>query len=1223
MEKQWTPAQQAAIDTRDRTLLVSAAAGSGKTATLTERIIQSLTDSQSPSHIEDMLIVTFTRAAASELRARIFSALTDVLAKNPSSRHLTDQLMKLGSARICTIDAFYLELIRANFSRLGLSPSFRIADTAEVDVLASAIMNETIDFFYENDPDFPLFAECFSGIRSQDALADVLLTMDTACASFPEGIEFLRASAEQTEAEASLDFFKTQFGKVFRQSVADFARYLCDVFSAACDHIATVEEYQKPYAESFTYLHNFSRSLLAIMENSDCAYEEAQSLLASYDRPKIGTLSKKVTVTEELELYKTLRNDLDKKIKKLAQSTFSKSSAVIERTMHDTARHTYKLYEVLREYEARMTREKQERNFLDFSDIRRYTLKLLVNEDGTPTDVALSYAQSFSQIYIDEYQDVDRVQDTIFRAISRPDNRFMVGDIKQSIYGFRGAEPNVFAEYRERFPAYEKRTENDKEATIFMSNNFRCDQTVVDFTNAVCSYLFSFCADSIGYCAEDDLVFSKKLPSESYQPPKVTLRIVLPPEKEIAANDDEEDEKPTHTEDTAEATTTPRYDKKQAEAAYIANEIANLIRKEKKANGEPILPGDIAVLSRTRAMGTYVAKELQALGIATSEGGKDRYFEDPDVLMMLCLLNAIDNPHRDIPMAGTLRSPIFGFSLDDLVVLRRAADPSMSLYDAVVLAKEQATPLGSRCRRFCDTLAVWRDHATSLPVDRLLREVMDSEIFLSSGLCTQPSDARGGNLLLLYEYARRFEGSSFKGLYSFIEFINTMMEEGRKLDTPSVSVTPDRVSIMTVHQSKGLEFPVCFVCGTGAKFNKTEERECLLFDHPLGVAMKIADGTGFGRINTPMRESILQNCARKNTEEEMRVLYVALTRARERLYVTGTANKEETLMAKAEIGAKIPSRYAVMNTNSYLQWILTALSAKGNHAFYSLDFIRSDDLDDTDTIDNAEPANTVCKPTPNAELLETLREKYAFSYPFAHLYRIPAKLSVSRLSPDVLDESDTAQDLVAAPSAPIPEFFKTGSQSRRSAAERGTATHLFLQFCDFSYAARHGVREEFARLLEKQFLPPDAQELIYFEELERFMAHPMLAEILAARSVIREQRFNILLSPEGFTKDKAFLSRIEDERLAVQGVIDLILVDEDGHLCLYDYKTDRLTADELADPALACKRMNDTHGLQLSYYAKAAEELFGRPCDRVAVYSTHAAALFDIEPRSLTVPDKK
>ena len=1215
MEKKWTPAQRAAIDTRDRTLLVSAAAGSGKTATLTERIIRSLTDPESPASIEDMLIVTYTRAAASELRSRIFKALSDALANNPSNRHLGEQLMKLGSARICTIDSFYLELVRSNFSRLGLSPSFRVADTEEIEVLSQALMNETIHHFYENDPEFPLFAECFCGIRSHDALIPVLLKLDSDCASFPEGISFIKSSAEQTEAEADCDFFATRFGSVIRKNVADFARHLCDVFSHAVEHILSVEEYQRVYLPTFSYMLTFSKSLLEIMEKSDCAYAEAQELLNSYDMPGIaGRLKKGVATTDDLAFYKKLRTNLDKKILALRDHTFAKSPAVIARTMHDTAHHAFKIYEVLTDYEARMAKEKKERNFLHFSDIHHQTLRLLLNEDGTPTDIARTYAQTFSHIYIDEYQDVDRVQDTIFRAISRPDNRFMVGDIKQSIYSFRGAEPRVFAEYREAFPPYGACPTSTSE-TIFMSNNFRCDQTVIDFTNAVCSYLFRFCADSIGYCSEDDLVFSKSLPSENYCAPPVQVSVILPPEKESTKSTDEE----------AVDIEEEGYNKLKAEGEYIAEEIARLIRHEKKADGTPILPGDIAILSRSRKIHPYVADALKARGIASSSSGKDRYFEDPDVLMMLCLLNSIDNPHRDIPMAGALRSPIFGFSLDDLVRLRHAANPALSLYDAVLLGTKLETPLGERCRLFTQTLDAWRDRAASLPVDRLLQEIFDSELFLASGLCTQPDDGRGGNLLLLYDYARSFVGSSFKGLYEFIEFINIMMEDGRKLETPPVSVTPDCVSMMTVHQSKGLEFPVCFVCATGGEFNKPEERESLLFDYPLGIAMKLADGTGFGRINTPMREAILKNCSQKSAEEEMRILYVALTRARERLYVTGTASNQENLLTTAESGAKIPSRYVLLQRKSYLEWIMTALCASKDKALpYNLSFICASDLNvSTCEMEDKTADDTPLSILPDEALLSSLREQYAFSYPYADLYRIPAKLSVSRLSPDVLDEADTAVDLVSSKLDKTPDFFKTGQIAKHTAAERGTATHLFLQFCDFSYAAHHGVRKEFDRLNEKKFLPPDADKLIQFSELERFFAHPLLDEILSARRVIREQRFNISLSPEGFTQDAEFLEKIRGEHLAVQGVIDLILEDENGRLCLYDYKTDRLSAEELADPTLATAHMNDRHGLQLSYYARAAEELFGRPCDRIAIYSTHAAELFDIVPRRLVVPEKK
>ena len=319
-------------------------------------------------------------------------------------------------------------MIRSEFSRLGLSPSFRIADTAEVDVLATSVMNETIDFFYETDKDFPLFTECFSSIRGQDALVDIFLNVSTKCASIPEGIEFLRQSAEQTEKEADLDFFDTSFGQILCRQVSDFAAYLCDVFGSACAYIEEHPEYQAAYAETFASLKATSKSILEAT-HAPGAYVAISQILASYKLPAMGRLKKDTELTSEMALFKDLRTALDKKIKDLYKKKFSKSCETIARAMHETAHHTQKLYELLAEYETRMDQQKKDKNFLTFSDIHRYALKLLVNEDGTPTEVALSCAEAFSEIYIDEYQDVDRVQDTIFRAISRKDNRFMVGDI--------------------------------------------------------------------------------------------------------------------------------------------------------------------------------------------------------------------------------------------------------------------------------------------------------------------------------------------------------------------------------------------------------------------------------------------------------------------------------------------------------------------------------------------------------------------------------------------------------------------------------------------------------------------------------------------------------------------------------------------------------------------------------------------------------------------------
>ncbi len=1217
MSRHWTAAQSAAMNIQDKTLLVSAAAGSGKTATLTERIIRAITDPVSPKNISEMLIVTFTRAAAEELKSRIFSALGDVLAKNPSNRHLTSQLVKLGSARICTIDAFYLELVRSNFSHLGISASFRIADASELELLAKSVMDDTVEFFYETDTAFPSFAECFTGTRSNAQLTELLLSLSSRVSSVPEGIEFLRISAEKTlaDAEAQSDFFVTSFGKVLQARVSDMAEHCLSVFQSACDYISQYPEMSDAMLASFDYDRNFCLSLLDALSDSENGYFRTKNLLEGFAPVRLKRLRPEYT-TEESERYKSLRTNLHAQLRKLAQNSFSKSPEIIVRAMRDTACYTDVLYKVLAEYDTRMTEEKKRRSILDFNDIRRYTLRLLVNPDGSPTPIALQYADQFSDIYIDEYQDVDRVQDLIFRSISRPTNRFMVGDIKQSIYSFRGAEPQVFSEYRAAFPDYSDTDQSNSDSvTVFMSNNFRCDSNIIDFTNMVCSRIFSACTESIGYKKEDDLVCSKLSPSPSYSSPSVEVAVILDQNDTEEADDDAEDEPP---------------EKKMLEAVYISKEIERLIKEEKKADGSPILAGDIAVLFRSRSMSAYVAKALNSRGILSSENDGDRYFESPDVLMVLCILNTVDNPHRDIFLTGALRSPIFDFTMDDIIRIRKSCDASYSLYDALLAYKQGDTPLAEKCARFDATLTQWQQASIALPVDRFLQILFDTDVFVASGLLGgQNESGEGGNLLQLYEYARSFEAGSFKGLYNFIEFINTIIEEGKKMKVPPKGASPDRVNLMTIHQSKGLEFPICFVCGTANRFNRRDQQASLLFEYPTGVAMKISDSTGFARINTPMREALAANNGIRQSEEEMRILYVALTRARERLYITAASSStEEKLLEQAGLRAQFCNRHTLLKCNSYLDWILIPFADPAEPANCArLSFLvpkRQDTILPTedDVLDTHDEAISSAPIEPDQALLETLKEKFAFSYPHSVLRRIPAKLSVSRLSPDVLDENDSSFDLFPIQKkTSLPDFFISGKISRSSAAERGTATHLFFQFCDFGYAKRHGIKNEIARLIEMRFIPSNIAELIHVEDLELFLESELMERIEGASEVIREQRFNVLLSPENFTRDENFRAQLKSEQLAVQGVIDLILIGKDGSLELYDYKTDRLTLREKSDFHLAEKKMNQLHGLQLSYYAAATAQLFNRPCDRLCIYSTHAAKLFDIQPLPLLLSE--
>lgn len=1205
MARKWTEAQLQAMNIRNKTLLVSAAAGSGKTATLTERIIRRITDSECPADISKMLIVTFTRAAAAELRSRIFSALGDALAADPTNKHLTEQLMKVGSAQISTIDSFYFDLIQSNISSLGITGAVRIADDTEYSVLSHQVMEELIDRSYEELSDFPAFVECFAGVRQLNTLPDIFLNIHQKLSSIPEGIEFLRQCSETAAEEQDLDFFATTYGEILRESTMDLLAHYYPILRSAVDFIFDNEEIAKKYGDSFSYdLEVCERLCTAVVSNN--SYSLTRNILFEYSPIGLSALPAKYA-TEESKHYKDKRGEFVEKLRGLAAKAFSKSPETISRAMGDTAHHIENLYRLLWNFEKAISEEKARLGILTFTDIRRLTLALLVDPDGNPTNIAKQYAEKYTDIFIDEYQDVDCVQDLIFSSISKPDNRFMVGDIKQSIYEFRGAEPLLFANYRETFPLYSSPHAQDSDAvSIFMSNNFRCDKNIIDFTNLVCSRIFSAACESIGYTDDDDLKFSKITDNEDYVSPKVKIAIIQAPTGA---------QRKTSVGEELPAT-------KETEAEYIAEEIQRLLKEGKKADGSPIIPGDIAVLFRAKSISPYITEALRKRGILTSEADASKYFESPEVLLVLSLLHTIDNPERDTYLAGTLRSPLFGFDMDELLTIRLSADSSLSLFGALCqYADSFENELSAKCNDFIEALEIWQNDAKALPIDRFMRLLFDSERFLATGIVSQPNDdGNGGNLLLLYEYARGFESGSFKGLYQFLEYINAMIEKGQTFSSAETGTYPDRVSLMTIHRSKGLEFPVCFVCGTTHSIRSKDISSTFVFDYHSGVALKISDKSGMARINTPMREAIISRLLTKQAEEEMRILYVALTRARERLYVTAATTKDiDKLLAAAQTKDIYFDRYSAINVcTSYLDWILVSC-VNSNDPSFEFDIRSYDQLTNaTSEAARAELDEGKMLPPTNDQALTTmLKEKFSFVYPYASLSKVPSKLSVSRLYPDVLDENDSGLELFTEKKpAAVPDYFVKGDCKKALASDRGTATHLFMQFCDFKYARDNGASAELARLTEKRFIPPNIASLVYIEELERFLDSALAERILSAKNIIREQRFNVTLPADSFTSDPLLIAQMENEQLAVQGVIDLILIDENGDISLYDYKTDRLTDEELADDILATKKMNDRHGLQLSYYAMACEILFGKPCKNISVYSTHAARLFDINIRN-------
>lgn len=1238
-----TPQQIDAITERSRTLLVSAAAGSGKTAVLTNRIIQSLMDGVK---ISDMLIVTFTRAAAGEMRSRIAKKLTEELAEHPDDRNLKEQLMLLNSARISTIDSFYYDLVRSHFQAANMPPTFRMAEDAELLPLRREAMNTAVDEMYEADEGFTEISDIFCNFRDETRLTTQMIDLYERLYKYPQGIEILLHSAKELREHADSPL-STAFGQTWIKEIEAWATAGQEMYQKGLELLSHETESKSTVRLHTAYTERLERCNAVLDAIGDADYTAVCNAVAT----PFSSTFQYISYTKFSEDLKDLQQSIGlfntKWKEDLTELTATPENAVYETALR-TARTLEVLYELLRRYDEKYTEAKRTREVAEFSDVSRAAYRLLVAPDDTPTPLARELSKSFKAIYIDEYQDVDAMQDATFRAISTPTNRFMVGDIKQSIYRFRGAQPNVFAGYKEKLPALEETASNTEAASIFMSDCFRCDENVIKFANAVSGYLFSHNAKSISYTTLDDLHFKKPLPKrkigdeevevKDYKSPLCRVLFVQKPKKKKGEKEDEEDTPDSHAE----------------EANLVANEIQKLIGKQEKANGELICAGDIAVLMRSTTIAKPLSDALAALGIRVSDTSKQSFFENPEVLCMYSLLATIDNPMRDVYLAAALRSPFFGFTLQDLVALRTGADSALSLYQAICNADQSGisdTVLAAKVGDFLTRLRTYREKAQELSVDKLLRYLYrETGVMAFAGFEEDEGSgtvARRGNLRRLYEYARTFEMGGFKGLHQFVRYVDTVMENDTKM--PSPEGDGDAVSLITIHHSKGLEFPVCFVVGTGTKFNNDDIKPPLLCDELLGCATQLCNAGPFSRTDTFFRQTLALEITRQNREEEMRVLYVAMTRAEEFLYITGASCDSIQNMRNAARKASHPDTpFLATRSSSYMKWILAALERIDHSEFCTLEILDATAQSDTEVPPPAQPevlepeaidtpdtheTDTVVgdmgQQLPNADekTIAFLKHRFDFTYPHGHLTRLPAKLSVSNLSASALDvfcdvapndakdENALAQEKekLLRTFERRPEF----GQKPISAAEKGTATHEFLQFCDFDRVRRHGVHAELAYLIEQRFLSPDTEKAVRTYELKRFFESEFFKSLARVadkhpQNIHRETRFHISLPARDFTQNKQFAEQLGDAQLAVQGVIDLFYTDEEGNLILCDYKTDRLTPQELQNPALATERLTRDHRSQLMYYAQALEGICDKRPDKVLIFSLHLGEAVEI-----------
>lgn len=1210
----WTAAQRTAIECSGKTVLVSAAAGSGKTTTLTERIIRRVTDEENPADIGRFLIVTFTKAAAADLRSKISGALGEALAENPGNRHLQRQMIRLGSADICTIDSFYLNVVKSNFEVLGLPARLTMMEEGELAAMKQRIMSEVIDDFYEERKEsFRPFMDCFMDSRGSTDAVLPLISLYEKLSGYPDFLEFLSKDADLLEVEAGMPFLDTRAGREISKKSLKFFEHSDRVYTDALALFATEDKIEAAYSPAFAYEKaHFEKTRLAI-ENGD--YSEAAKAFAEFS--PIG-LSSVRNVDEVYLPYKELRKQLKEQYVKLQDEFFCYSEETLSSDALRTAEICRTLYDLLSEFDRRFSEEKLSRASCDFTDNKRFALKLFTDSDGSPTQTAREYSARYDEIYIDEYQDTDVVQDMIFDAISNGHNRFMVGDIKQSIYRFRGAKPSVFASYKNSFPDVSAASDSEN-CAIYMSENFRCDKTVIDITNRICGHIFRNGPNSIGYVDSDDLVFKKSINPEGRRMTEAHFLLVRSYTATALGKMTDEERKKCEGSGA------------ELEVRAVVSEICRLLSDpsevcEDHGTLRRIRPSDIAILTRNNSSANRFAEALAEVGIPASARKTVNYFENPEVLLVMSLLNVIDNPQKDVYLAGVLRSPLYGFEMGELVEIRKGTKESGSLYDDLCHAFENTEneKLKGKIGFFLGKLERYREQAKLLPVDKLLRYLYSDTLILSyaggSGEDEEASTAeRRANLLLLYDYARRYETGSYKGLYSFIGYINDIIASGQEIKPPASDASQDIVHVMTIHNSKGLEFPVCFIASVQKSLKSNRNHGALEFDYDIGMGIRRGVESGFASIDNAYRRAVISKNADEELEEEMRVLYVAMTRARERLYLTGYVNSD-SFESSALLRAKYSDEYSVMKASNYLDWISEVYFSMSEEEKEMLKYekLMPWEIPELSEIKYEREAAREEEKTASVTddvAFSLFKDRFSFEYAYSHLSRLPAKMSVSKLYPQLLDEDNSASDAEDITLTEKPAFLIPKNE-RATSAEKGTATHTFMQFCDFEAAERNGVHTEIERLCNLGFISKETADIINVRHIESFFEsgfyRDMKLTVSGGGRLWREQRFNIFMPASLFSADEEFKELVADELITVQGVIDLIIEDKDGNITLCDYKTDHLTPREMSDTSLAAKMLGERHGRQLSYYKEAVRQIFGREPKRICIYSLPLGDAVDV-----------
>ncbi len=1171
MAEKLTLQQQMVVDNRGGKLLVSAAAGSGKTKVLVDRLMRYINDATDPANIDDFLLITFTEAAASELRGKIASKLSEYIAADPTNRHLQRQMQRLYMTHISTVHAFCAELLREYAYCLDIPGDFRVGDENECVQLREVALEHALEAAYDriqDDPDFQSFVDTQGAGRNDGLLTQIILSVyeSSRCHINPDG--WLGECLSNSDVSMVSDVAQTVWGK---HLLEDLQVYLDMQISCMEQCACTVAEIPQQEKAAATLRDNVNllRKLRAcdtwdaVVKNSDLDF---------------GTLTfkRKDIDAETVEHVKAVRDACKESLKsKLVR--FSDYSGQILADMAACTSATSGLVEVVRSFEANYSRLKRARHILDFNDLEQYTLTLLLgkNRDHT-TSAAADIAKRFREIMVDEYQDTNAVQDAIFSVLSADrNNLFMVGDVKQSIYQFRLADPGIFLKKYEEYSGAED-AQPGQGRKILLSSNFRSGGAVLEGVNSVFSLCMSPQVGGLYYGEEESL--KEGIDHLLLNEPEVELHGII----------------------TAESA----YDE---EAEFVAERICQLLDgshmiRDKEAL-RPIQPEDIVILLRSPGTtGSYFQYALEAKGIPCSCGGSTNLLQMPEIEVLHALLMLISNPRQDIPLVTVLLSPLGGFSADDLAAVR-GGNRGAALYDLLCANSSK------KCKEFIAMLLALRKFAAVSTLSELLANIFNCtriDILYSAG---EGGEIARTNLLEFYQYASRYAGQNGRNLDQFLRHLDILQNRGLSVERDS---NVGCVKVMSIHKSKGLEFPVVFLSGLSKAFNRKDLNPPVLCHKELGLGLSCVDKQTRVRYPAISKHAIAARKIAESLSEELRILYVAMTRARDRLIMT-YADKylEGTLRKLASRSVYSSPQVIASDVKNAGEWILyTALNRTESGPFFAVagnpgigavnKYPWKVTLQRSVIADSVEDEGILSDiPAKSPYPVEKLRALVDFEYPHMAATVAPSKQTATQRKGRQKDQ-EIIQD-AAEPMVVQRVWRKPGDHMHfASGREYGNAIHNFLRFVNFhACTSRENVAQEIRRLQEEGFISSEHARMITPETIYLFFSSDVGKKLITCENVLREYKFSLL--DDGSAYDPSLVG----EQILLQGVVDCAMVESDG-LTVIDFKTDYVTEESLQNVA-------NRYAIQVQTYADALSRIFELPVKDKMLYFFRLNRFFRIE----------